>query len=162
MGKSWTTVPLLPTDFTFTGSPSFTGSQRTISYLRLPCRASCQPWCVLILDARLRLQRCRGMRSVGTSIPKWLQCWYEMKTSKTKTFALDAGKTRDDDVYLKGGDWLATNQRAAPAYDSKSQEAYVFPSFKSKRNSGTAPVFAAQPNAHWRANFYCCLEQARS
>jgi hypothetical protein len=60
-------------------------------------------------------------------------CWYEMKTSKTKTFALAAGKTRDDDVYLKGGDWLATNQRAAPAYDSKSQEAYVFPSFQSKR-----------------------------
>ena len=89
-------------------------------------------------------------------------CWYEMKTSKTKTFALAAGKTRDDDVYLKGGDWLATNQRAAPAYDSQSQEAYVFPSFKSKSNPGTAPVFAAQPYAHWRANFYCCLEQARS
>jgi hypothetical protein len=48
-------------------------------------------------------------------------CWYEMKTSKTKTFALAAGKTRHDDVYLKGGDWLATNQRAAPAYDSRAR-----------------------------------------
>jgi hypothetical protein len=34
------TVPLLPTDDTFTGSPSFTGSPRTISYLRLSCRTS--------------------------------------------------------------------------------------------------------------------------
>jgi hypothetical protein len=71
-------------------------------------------------------------------------CWYEMKTSKTKTFALAAGKTREDDVYLKGGDWLATNQAAAPAYDSSSQDAYLFPSLKSKRNSGRAPVFPAQ------------------
>ena len=70
-------------------------------------------------------------------------CWYEMKTSKTKTFDLAVGKTRHDDVYLKGGDWLATNQRAAPAYDSSSQEAYMFPSFKSKRNSGMTPVFPA-------------------
>ena len=71
-------------------------------------------------------------------------CWFEMKTSKTKAFALSAGKTRQDDVYLKGGDWFATNQAAAPAYDSSSQDAYVFPTFKSKRNSGTSPVFPAQ------------------
>jgi hypothetical protein len=44
-GQNSTTVPLLTTDCTFTGSPSFTGSPRTISYLSLSCRASCQPWC---------------------------------------------------------------------------------------------------------------------
>ncbi len=54
---------------------------------------------------------------------KWLQC---------------AGT-----IYLKGGDWLSTNQATAPVHDSSSQEAYVFASFKSKRNSGTAPVFPA-------------------
>ena len=31
-------------------------------------------------------------------------CWYEMKTSKTKVFAVSAGKTREDCVYLKCGD----------------------------------------------------------
>jgi hypothetical protein len=71
-------------------------------------------------------------------------CWYEMKTSKTKAFAVSAGKTREDCVYLKCGDWLATNQRAAPAYDSSSQDSYVFPAFKSKRNAGRPPVFPAQ------------------
>jgi len=70
--------------------------------------------------------------------------WYEMKTSKSKAFAVAAGKTREDCVYLKSGDWLATNQEAAPAYDSRSQDAYLFPSLKSKRNSGRAPVFPAQ------------------
>jgi len=71
-------------------------------------------------------------------------CWYEMKTSKTKAFAVAAGKTREDCVYLKSGDWLATNQVAAPAYDSSSQDAYVFPAFKSKRNAGRPPVLPAQ------------------
>jgi hypothetical protein len=70
--------------------------------------------------------------------------WYEMKTSKSKAFAVAAGKTREDCVYLKSGDWLATNQEAAPAYDSSSQDAYLFPSLKSKRNSSRAPVFPAQ------------------
>ena len=70
--------------------------------------------------------------------------WYEMKTSKSKAFAVAAGKTPEDCVYLKSGDWLATNQEAAPAYDSSSEDAYLFPSLKSKRNSGRAPVFPAQ------------------
>jgi len=30
--------------------------------------------------------------------------WYEMKTSKSKAFAVAAGKTKEDCVYLKGGD----------------------------------------------------------
>jgi hypothetical protein len=70
--------------------------------------------------------------------------WYEMKTSKSKAFAVAAGKTKEDCVYLKGGDWLATNQAQAPAYDSSSQDAYLFPILKSRRNAGRAPVFPAQ------------------
>jgi hypothetical protein len=30
--------------------------------------------------------------------------WYEMKTSKSKAFAVAAGTTREDCVYLKSGD----------------------------------------------------------
>jgi hypothetical protein len=55
------------------------------------------------------------------------ESWYEMKTSKSKAFAVAAGKTREDCVYLKSGDWLTTNQETAPSYDSSSQDAYSVP-----------------------------------
>jgi hypothetical protein len=60
----------------------------------------------------------------------------ELKTSKTKSFALPAGKTCLDCVYVKAGDWFATSHEARGVYDAKSQDARVFPSLSSKRFPG--------------------------
>jgi hypothetical protein len=65
----------------------------------------------------------------------------ELKTSKTKSFALPAGKTCLDCVYVKAGDWFATSHEARGVYDAKSQDARVFPTLSSKRFPGVPPVF---------------------